>query len=71
MKKIQKKYRELSAEEQVRIIARVAADQKALDVVALDVRGLASFADYFVIMGGTSTRHVQGLGRCHRPGDLQ
>jgi len=61
MKKIQKKYQELSAEEQVRVIARVAADQKALDVVALDVRGLASFADYFVIMAGTSTRHVQGL----------
>jgi len=61
MKNIQKKYRELPAEDQVRIIARVAADQKALDVVALDVRGLASFADYFVIMGGTSTRHVQGL----------
>ena len=27
----------------------------------LDVRGLASFTDYFVIMSGRSTRHVQGL----------
>jgi ribosome-associated protein len=61
MKKIQKKYRDLQAEDMVRIICRVADNQKALDVVALDVRGLSGFADYFVIMGGTSTRHVQGL----------
>lgn len=27
----------------------------------LDVRGLASFTDYFLIMSGRSTRHVQGL----------
>lgn len=61
MKKVQKKYRDLAAEDLVRIIGRVADNQKALDVVALDVRGLASFADFFVIMGGTSSRHVQGL----------
>ena len=33
----------------------------APDLVVLDVRGLASFTDYFVIMSGRSTRHVQGL----------
>jgi len=61
MKKLQEKYRDLPGEDMVRIICRAADGQRALDVVALDVRGLASFADYFVIMGGTSTRHVQGL----------
>jgi len=61
MKKIQKKYRELPTEELLRIICQVADRQKAQDLLVLDVRGLASFADYFVMMSGTSTRHVQGL----------
>jgi ribosome-associated protein len=61
MKKVQKKYRELPAEELVREICRVAKDAKAENVVALDVKGISSFADYFVIMSGTSTRHVNGL----------
>jgi ribosome-associated protein len=61
MKKIQKKYRELPTEELLRIICQVADRQKAQDLLVLDVRGLASFADYFVLMSGTSTRHVQGL----------
>lgn len=41
--------------------ARIALETKAEDLVVLDVRGLASFTDYFVIMSGRSTRHVQGL----------
>jgi|GEM_PF-367358 len=61
MKNIQKKYRELPPEELLRIICQVADRQKAQDLLVLDVRGLASFADYFVLMSGTSTRHVQGL----------
>jgi ribosome-associated protein len=61
MKKVQKKYRELPAEELVKKICRVAKNSKAENVVALDVRGISSFADYFVIMSGTSTRHVNGL----------
>lgn len=43
------------------VCARIALDAKAEDLVVLDVRGLASFTDYFVIMSGRSTRHVQGL----------
>ncbi len=30
-------------------------------MLILDVRGLSSFTDYFVIMNGRSTRHVQAL----------
>jgi ribosome-associated protein len=41
--------------------ARVALDAKAEDLVILDVQGISSFTDYFVIMNGRSTRHVQGL----------
>jgi len=61
MKKVQKKYLELSPAKMVEAICRVANDNKARGLVALDVRGISGFADYFVIMSGTSTRHVQGL----------
>ena len=61
MKKVQKRLRDLPSEEIVKLICKVANDKKAENVVALDVRGISSFADYFVIMSGTSTRHVSGL----------
>jgi ribosome silencing factor RsfS/YbeB/iojap len=50
-----------------------AVDQRGIDVVALDVRpefhpgegfragSGCSFADYFVIISGTSNRHVKGI----------
>lgn len=41
--------------------AKVALDAKAEDLIILDVQGISSFTDYFVIMSGRSTRHVQGL----------
>ena len=43
------------------LLARAALDHKAEDLVALDVRALAGYTDYFLIMSGRSTRHVQGL----------
>ncbi len=39
-------------------------DHKAQNIVVLDVRGQAYFADYIVIASGTSTRHVSSLGSC-------
>jgi len=48
--------RELTAD-----LVRAALDFKAEDLVVLDVRELSGYADYFVIMSGRSTRHVQGL----------
>lgn len=38
-----------------------AIDQKALDVKALDVSQRCSFADHFIIVSGTSERHVKGI----------
>ncbi|MDT7604137.1 MAG: ribosome-associated protein [Acidobacteriota bacterium] len=38
-----------------------ADDKKALDMVVLDVREVASFTDYFLIASGTSTRQVQAI----------
>jgi ribosome-associated protein len=43
------------------LCAQRALDSKAQDVVLLDVRGLASFADYFVIGSARSTRQAQGI----------
>lgn len=55
------KQREKSGLEKARICARAALDKKGEDVLILDVRELCSFTDYFVIVSGRSTRHVQGL----------
>jgi ribosome-associated protein len=37
------------------------ADQKARDVVILDLRGLSDAADFFVIATGTSDTHVRSV----------
>ena len=46
-----------------RIIAAVnaASEKKALDIVVLDLREIASFTDYFVITSGTNERQVQAI----------
>ncbi|WP_028319718.1 ribosome silencing factor [Desulfobulbus elongatus] len=61
MRQLKKEYEEKEGRELAAACARIALDTKAEDLVVLDVRGLASFTDYFVIMSGRSTRHVQGL----------
>lgn len=61
MKKIDKKLRHLPSHDLAQFAGRAALDRKAENLVILDVQGLASFTDYFVIMSGRSTRHVQGL----------
>jgi len=61
MRKLKKEYSQREGRDVAAVCTRIALDTKAEDVVVLDVRGLASFTDYFVIMSGRSTRHVQGL----------
>jgi ribosome-associated protein len=41
--------------------ARAASDKKALEIMALDLRNVASFTDYFLICSGTNPRHVQAV----------
>jgi ribosome-associated protein len=41
--------------------ARAASERKAVEMVALDIRKIASFAEYFLICAGTSTRQVQAI----------
>ena len=38
-----------------------AADKKALDPIALELRGICSFTDYFLICSGTNPRQVQAI----------
>ncbi len=51
----------LDTERLAQAIAELATDRKALDVVVLDLRGHAAYADFLVIASGTSDRHVQAV----------
>lgn len=42
-------------------IAHYARSKKAEKAVVLDVRGISTFCDYFVILSGTSLRQVNAL----------
>jgi ribosome-associated protein len=37
------------------------SDKQAEDVLLLDIRNVASFADYFVIASGTANRQIQAI----------
>ncbi len=60
-KRLKKEIESKTGLERATICAQAAMDNKAEDLVVLDVQGISSFADYFVIMSGRSSRHVQGL----------
>jgi ribosome-associated protein len=47
--------------ERAQRVVEAALDRKALDVVALDVRELTSYADTFVLATGTSDRHTRAI----------
>lgn len=47
--------------EKALVCAREAIQCRALDLVLLDVTGLSSFTDYFLICSGKSSRQVQGI----------
>ncbi len=48
-------------DERVQAAIQAARDKRALDVVVLDLRAVASFTDYFLITSGTNTRQVQAI----------
>ena len=45
----------------LRTAVEAAQEKKAVDIVVLDLRGLASFTDYFVICTGTSHRQIESV----------
>lgn len=52
---------EPQAELTARAVMKAVIDQKGLDARALDLRGISDVADFFVIVSGTSDRHVRSL----------
>lgn len=48
-------------EELVQLVAGYASDKKAIDIVALDLRGVAGYTDYFVVCSGGSDRQAKAI----------
>jgi len=61
MQQVKKKHRKKSSLQLAKLCVKAALEKKAANPLILDVRKLCSFADFFVILSGRSTRHVQGL----------
>lgn len=53
----------MNSTDMARLAVGAALDKKALDPVVVDLRGISSVADYFVIVTGTSDRHVQAVSQ--------
>ncbi len=61
MNRIKKELQDKSGLELAEICARAGDKNKGEDIVIMDVRGISTYTDFFVIMSGRSSRHVQGL----------
>ena len=51
----------LDAVDRARKAAEAASDKQASDIVLLDIRGLCSFADYFVLCSAESERQLEAI----------
>ena len=51
----------LSAAHKAQRAARAALDRKALDLVVLDVQGVSTVTDYFLVCSGRSTTHLRSI----------
>ena len=51
----------MNSEALARLCAGYAADKKAERVVVLDLRGVSTFTDFFVICSGTSEPHLKAI----------
>ena len=48
-------------DERITMALYAASEKKAIDIVVLDLREIASFTDYFVITSGANERQVQAI----------
>lgn len=48
-------------DERIRWALHAAAEKKALDLTVLDLRGVATFTDYFIISTGANKRQMQAI----------
>jgi ribosome-associated protein len=51
----------MGPEELARAAAGYAADKKAIDLVALDLRGAAAYTDFFVVCSGGTDRQTKAI----------
>jgi ribosome-associated protein len=56
----------LSAEAVVRVAAHAALDKKALDVAVLDLQGLSTIADFFLVCSARSTTQAETIAEAVR-----
>ena len=47
--------------EALKIAVKAVEDKKGMDVVALDISGVATFADFFLLCSGDSSRQIQAI----------
>lgn len=59
---------EIGGEALARRIAELMDDKKATEIVALDVRGIANFTDFFIVCSGASDRQVKAIHDSVREG---
>ena len=52
---------ELGPSEAARLAVKVATEKRANDIVLLDMRGVCTFTDYFVVLTAESQRQMQAL----------
>jgi ribosome-associated protein len=48
-------------DQRIRTALQAAADKKAIDLTVLDLRGIATFTDFFVISTGSNKRQMQAI----------
>jgi len=51
----------MTSEELARTIAAYADDKKAIDIVALDLRGVLDYTDFFIVCSGNTERQVKAI----------
>jgi len=51
----------MTSEKLATLVAAAAADKKAEGIVALDLRGISTFTDFFVICSGTAEPHLKAI----------
>ncbi len=49
--------------EKALLLSRFALEKKAYDLILMEVRGITSIADYFIICSGRSDRQVQSIAQ--------
>ena len=51
----------MSPEQLTQAVGALASDKKAIDIVALDLRGIAGYTDFFLICSGGSDRQTKAI----------